>query len=118
MPEESFELYPTGTRRRICRHCHYVLHMRKGRLKWVMRQRAKALISLTGGQARCEVEPHSVPMANFSHQLLCHFSSFGKAENEARTFVILSVEPNLAAKELDDGLADGKSQTSEFDVVA
>ncbi|MBR6868123.1 MAG: hypothetical protein IKN02_07860 [Prevotella sp.] len=49
MPEESFELYPTGTRRRICRHCHYVLHMRKGRLKWVMRQRARALISLPEG---------------------------------------------------------------------
>jgi hypothetical protein len=32
--------------------------------------------------------------------------------------VILRVEPNLAAKELDDGLADGKSQTSELDVVA
>ena len=45
LPEESFELYPTGTRRHICRHCHYVLHMHRGRLKWVMRQRAKALIS-------------------------------------------------------------------------
>lgn len=49
LPEESFELYPTGTRRRICRHCHYVLHMHKGRLKWVMRQRARALISLPEG---------------------------------------------------------------------
>ena len=43
LPEGCFELYPTGTRRLICRHCHYVLHMHKGRLKWVMRQRARAL---------------------------------------------------------------------------
>ena len=49
--------------------------------------------------------------------LLCHFS-FGNVENEARTFVILRVEPYLAAKEFDNGLADGESQTSEFDVIA
>lgn len=44
LPAEQFELYPTGTRRRVCRHCHYVLHMRAGRLKWVARERARALI--------------------------------------------------------------------------
>ena len=44
LAEEQFELYPTGTRRRICRHCHYVLHTRKGRLKWVQRERARALL--------------------------------------------------------------------------
>jgi len=44
LPEEQFELYPTGTRRRICRHCHYVLHTRRGRLKWVQRERARALL--------------------------------------------------------------------------
>lgn len=43
LTDEHFELYPTGTRRRICRHCHYVLHTRAGRLKWVARERARAL---------------------------------------------------------------------------
>ena len=45
--------------------------------------------------------------------LLCqvrHFSSFGDAEDEALTLVILRVEPDLATKELDDGLADGETQ--------
>ena len=42
LPEERFELYRTGTRRRICRHCHYVLHTRKGHDKWVMREKARA----------------------------------------------------------------------------
>lgn len=44
LPEEQFELYPTGTRRKICRHCHYELHTKKGRRKWVMKQRARALL--------------------------------------------------------------------------
>ena len=47
LPEEQFELYPTGTRRGICRHCHYVLHTHKGRLKWVMKERARALMRST-----------------------------------------------------------------------
>ena len=47
LPEEQFELYRTGTRRRICRHCHYVLHTHKGRLKWVMKERARALMRST-----------------------------------------------------------------------
>ena len=51
LPEEPFELYPTGTRRKICRHCHYVLHMHRGRMKWVQRQRARALFSAHWGQA-------------------------------------------------------------------
>ncbi len=51
LPEEQFELYQTGTRRRICRHCHYVLHMHRGRMKWVQRQRARALFSAHWGQA-------------------------------------------------------------------
>ena len=42
----------------------------------------------------------------------------GDIENEARAFVILRVEPYLAAKEFDDSLADGESQTSELDVIA
>lgn len=44
LPEEQFELYPTGTRRRVCRHCHYVLHTKAGRHKWVMRQRARVIV--------------------------------------------------------------------------
>ena len=44
LPEEQFEMYPTGTRRKVCRHCHYELHTKKGRHKWVMRQRARALL--------------------------------------------------------------------------
>ena len=44
LPVEQFELYPTGTRRRICRHCHYVLHTHEGRRKWVLRQLAKVAL--------------------------------------------------------------------------
>ena len=44
LPEEQFELYPTGTRRRICRHCHYLLHTRKGYQKWLLREKARALM--------------------------------------------------------------------------
>jgi len=44
LPDEQFELYPTGTRRRICRHCHYELHTKAGRRKWVMRQRARVIV--------------------------------------------------------------------------
>ena len=43
LPDEQFEQYPTGTRRRVCRHCHYVMHMRAGRRRWVLRERARAL---------------------------------------------------------------------------
>lgn len=43
LPLEQFELYPTGTRRRVCRHCHYVLHTQAARRRWVMRQLARAL---------------------------------------------------------------------------
>ena len=44
LPEEQFELYPTGTRRRICRHCHYELHTKAGHRKWVMKQRARVVV--------------------------------------------------------------------------
>lgn len=57
LPPEQFELYPTGTRRRICRHCHYVLHTRKGRRKWVLRQLAKAALR---GMVRTEPPQESV----------------------------------------------------------
>ena len=44
LPEEQFELYPSGTRRRVCRHCHYVLHTRKAWWKWTMRQRVRVVL--------------------------------------------------------------------------
>ena len=50
LPEEQFELYRTGTRRQICRHCHYVLHTRKGHDKWVMREKARALLQKLSAQ--------------------------------------------------------------------
>ena len=43
LPLEHFEQYPTGTRRRICRRCHYEQHTHAARRRWVMRQRARAL---------------------------------------------------------------------------
>ena len=44
LSEESFEMYPTGTRRHVCRHCHYDLHTKKGYKLWKMRQLARAFI--------------------------------------------------------------------------
>lgn len=44
LPDEQFELYPTGTRRGVCRHCHYVLHTRKAHRKWLMKQRARVVV--------------------------------------------------------------------------
>lgn len=44
LPEEQFELYQTGTRRKICRHCHYLLHTKKGRRKWVLKQMARIIV--------------------------------------------------------------------------
>jgi len=64
------------------------------------------------------VSPNSLKVLYCWLSLLCHFSSFWNAEDEACTFVVVGVEPNLAAKELDDGFADGESQSSELDVVA
>ena len=44
LPEERFELYPSGTRRRVCRHCHYVLHAKQAWRKWMMKQRARVVV--------------------------------------------------------------------------
>ena len=57
LPEEAFERYKTGTRRRVCRHCHYVLHMRRGREKWVMRERARALLGRMPGDEAHPLRP-------------------------------------------------------------
>lgn len=45
LPEEQFELYPTGTRRKVCRHCHYELHGRKAWRKWRMKQLARVIVA-------------------------------------------------------------------------
>ena len=48
LPEEQFELYPTGTRRKVCRHCHYELHSRKAWRKWRMKQLARVVVAKLG----------------------------------------------------------------------
>lgn len=48
LPEEQFELYPTGTRRKVCRHCHYELHGRKAWRKWRMKQLARVVVAKLG----------------------------------------------------------------------
>ncbi len=44
LPEAQFELYPSGTRRRVCRHCHYELYSKKAWHKWMMKQRARVVV--------------------------------------------------------------------------
>lgn len=45
LPEEQFELYPTGTRRHVCRHCHYKLHGQRAWQKWRMKQLARVIVA-------------------------------------------------------------------------
>lgn len=42
LPLEAFELYATGTRRRVCRQCKYQLYGVKAKRKWRLRQLACA----------------------------------------------------------------------------
>ena len=44
LPEVQFERYANGSRRGVCRHCHYVLHVRRAVQKWRMRQKAELLM--------------------------------------------------------------------------
>ncbi|MBO5579803.1 MAG: hypothetical protein J5952_05230 [Prevotella sp.] len=44
LPLEQFEQYATGTRRGICRHCHYVMHGKRAKRKWRLRQLAEVLL--------------------------------------------------------------------------
>ena len=44
LPDEQFELYPTGTRRRVCRQCKYQLYGVRAKRKWRLRQLATLLI--------------------------------------------------------------------------
>lgn len=45
LPEERFELYPTGTRRQVCRQCKYLLYGVKAKRKWRLRQMATLLVN-------------------------------------------------------------------------
>ena len=46
LPQECFERYATGTRRRVCRHCHYLLHGQAARRRWILRERARVLVGI------------------------------------------------------------------------
>ncbi|MBR0048180.1 MAG: hypothetical protein IJP74_02515 [Prevotella sp.] len=41
LPVEAFELYHTGTRRRVCRQCKYLLYGVEAKRRWKLRQLAK-----------------------------------------------------------------------------
>jgi len=41
----SFELYPTGTRRRVCRRCKYQLYGVAAYRKWRLRQLARQMMA-------------------------------------------------------------------------
>lgn len=45
LPEEQFELYPSGTRRRVCRRCHYELHSRRAKRKWLWKQKVLMIVN-------------------------------------------------------------------------
>lgn len=42
LPAESFELYPTGTRRRVCRQCKYQLYGKAAKIRWRYKQLSMA----------------------------------------------------------------------------
>ena len=48
LPTEQFEMMKNGTRRRVCRHCHYVLHGKKAWRKWWRRQLARVIVGELG----------------------------------------------------------------------
>ena len=43
LPDVQFELYPTGTRRRVCRQCKYQLYGVRAKQRWRLRQLARVL---------------------------------------------------------------------------
>ena len=43
LPDVQFELYPTGTRRRVCRQCKYQLYGVRAKRLWRLRQLARVL---------------------------------------------------------------------------
>ena len=42
LPKERFELYPTGTRRLVCRQCKYQLYGKEAKRRWRLNQLAIA----------------------------------------------------------------------------
>ncbi len=42
LPLADYEQYPNGHRRGICRRCHYLLHTKAARYRWLERRRAEA----------------------------------------------------------------------------
>ena len=48
LPEEQFEMCKTGTRRKVCRHCHYELHTKRAWRKWWRRQLARVVVGEMG----------------------------------------------------------------------
>ena len=45
LPDEAFELYPTGTRRRVCRQCKYQLYGPQAKRRWRLRQIAALIVN-------------------------------------------------------------------------
>ena len=43
LPDVQFELYPTGTRRRVCRQCKYQLYGVRAKRQWRLRQLARVI---------------------------------------------------------------------------
>ena len=45
LPDEQFELYSTGTRRRVCRQCKYRLYGPQAKRRWQLRQMAALIVN-------------------------------------------------------------------------
>ncbi len=44
LPDEQFELYATGTRRKVCRQCKYQLYDVRAKRKWRLRHLSRAYL--------------------------------------------------------------------------
>lgn len=42
LPDSQFELYATGTRRKVCRQCKYQLYGVRAKRRWKLRQLSRA----------------------------------------------------------------------------
>ena len=45
LPDEQFERYPSGTRRAVCRHCHYLLHTRAAVRRWRLKEKIRMIMN-------------------------------------------------------------------------
>ncbi len=54
LPDELFEQYPGGTRRKVCRQCKYLLYGVAAKRRWCLRQKAAAIAREA---ARLQPEP-------------------------------------------------------------